>query len=193
MPRDRRTLEKEFQELRITSFNDQMNAHFVFNALNGIQYFITVDNKKEALSHLSTFGKLIRLYLKGIQNETVLLSDEIKIMEEYLKLQQLRHKELSQSYINIEMPTQNLQSRIPPYMLSMLFENIIEEIISDVANNYNLTLYLNIESDSVKAVLKIRTLSKEKEYQFSSAINNRLKSWKDKIDNLNKLKPYDKT
>ena len=84
-------IQTEMVNLKLKTFQSQMNPHFVFNTLNAIQYFITSDEKVKALSYLSVFSKLIRYYLKNFEKETISLSDEITMLSWYLTLQKLRY------------------------------------------------------------------------------------------------------
>ena len=80
---------EEMVQLKLKAFRSQMNPHFIFNALNSIQYFITSENKKSAVIYLSVFSKLIRFYIKHIEKETVNLADELAMLNGYLRLQKL--------------------------------------------------------------------------------------------------------
>jgi LytS/YehU family sensor histidine kinase len=46
------------EELKAQALKAQMNPHFLFNALNAVQYFITADDKKAALSYMSLVGQI---------------------------------------------------------------------------------------------------------------------------------------
>lgn len=111
-----------FQKRRIEEMNEvlekrllraQMNPHFVFNALNAIQHFIMISDKKSALSYLSKFSRLIRQTLENSLVSWVALSEELVLLKNYIELEQLRlnfsftyHIELDESLDvnNIEIP-----------------------------------------------------------------------------------------
>ncbi len=53
---------KTIGELKLMALRAAMNPHFIFNALNSIQYFIAKNDRQNAINYLSTFSKLIRGY-----------------------------------------------------------------------------------------------------------------------------------
>ncbi len=121
---------QQMAELKIRAIRAQMNPHFVFNALNAMQHFITINDKKNALGFLSAFGKLVRLYLKHAENDVIDLLEELEIIDQYLKLQRLRydgmfdynisHKGLDGNVINV------------PALITQL---VIEEGVENLAKN----------------------------------------------------------
>ena len=58
-------IKQEFQqkldELSMQALQTQMNPHFIFNSLNAIQHFLTINDKENALMYLAKFSRLIRL------------------------------------------------------------------------------------------------------------------------------------
>ena len=66
-------------ELRLKVLRSQMNPHFVFNSLNAMQHFMTIDDRKSALKYLSKFGKLIRSIFDKISFDFILLAEELNM------------------------------------------------------------------------------------------------------------------
>lgn len=77
------------------SLNASMNRHFIFNALNSIQYFINTSDKLAANKYLTNFAKLIRKNLDSSVDEgnTVTLAQELERIELYLSLESMRFKD----------------------------------------------------------------------------------------------------
>lgn len=103
----------------------QMNPHFIFNALNAIQGYISKNDRHSANAYLSRFARLMRLTLDNSRVNQVLISDEIDLLESYLKLTSL----LSDSELtyNIEMDPRidPENSLIPSMMLQPFVENAV--------------------------------------------------------------------
>ncbi len=55
--------EKELSTIKLFALRSQMNPHFIFNTINGVQNFILKADKFEAYNYLSKFSKSIRLIL----------------------------------------------------------------------------------------------------------------------------------
>jgi sensor histidine kinase YesM len=77
-------------EFKLTALRAQMNPHFVFNSLNSIQHLIAGHERQPALAYLSTFSRLLRQILESSLSSTILLSEEMSILEKYLSLESLR-------------------------------------------------------------------------------------------------------
>ena len=77
-------------QLEIKTIHSQLNPHFVFNALNSIQGLINKQDIAGANKYLSAFGQLMRNSLSNSERDQITLLEEVKILETYLKLEQLR-------------------------------------------------------------------------------------------------------
>ncbi|HTF06241.1 MAG TPA: two-component regulator propeller domain-containing protein [Bacteroidia bacterium] len=107
------------------TLNASMNRHFVFNALNSIQYYITKENKTLASKYLSSFAKLIRKNLDSSLSNFVPLSEEIERLKLYLELEHMRLENKFEYRIDIEGDIDTESIEIPPMMLQPYIENSI--------------------------------------------------------------------
>jgi len=125
----RANLQLQFQsklmELESQSLNSSMNRHFIFNALNSIQYYINLQDRKSANRYLTSFAKLIRKNLDSSQENETSLKDEIERLELYLDLEKMRFQGRFEYEIHSE-PGLNTESVfIPAMMLQPFLENSI--------------------------------------------------------------------
>lgn len=74
------------------SVNASMNRHFIFNALNSIQYFINTQDRLSANKYLTNFAQLIRKNLDSANSDSDfgLLSEELSRLKLYLSLEAMR-------------------------------------------------------------------------------------------------------
>src|SRR5690606_2619845 len=93
----RKVAEKELMEVnrriaesKLMALRSAMNPHFVFNALNSIQFFIAANERRHAINYLSMFSKLVRGILNHSVQNKVKLSDEINLLTHYIDLELLR-------------------------------------------------------------------------------------------------------
>ena len=108
------------------SLNASMNRHFIFNALNSIQYFINTSDKLSANKYLTNFAKLIRKNLDSSSenNNMVTLAQEIERIELYLSLESMRFKDRFE--FTIDTGNVELESYLIPAMIIQPFvENSI--------------------------------------------------------------------
>lgn len=107
------------------SLNSSMNRHFIFNALNSIQYYMNSDDKASAHKYLSRFAKLIRMNLDSSMSNLVAVSEEIERLELYLQLEQMRFEDKFHYSISIADDIDPESIEIPPMLLQPFVENSI--------------------------------------------------------------------
>lgn len=127
---DRR--EKELSEMKSRmlaleqqSLNSSMNRHFIFNALNSIQYYINRQDRMAANRYLSDFARLIRKNLDSSQTELTTLRDEIERLELYLKLEHMRFRDKFDYEIRVADDLNTDQIKVPGMLLQPFLENSI--------------------------------------------------------------------
>jgi tetratricopeptide (TPR) repeat protein len=81
-------LKLEATRLRLKALRAQMNPHFMYNALNSIQSFITSKEPNAAAKYLAKFAKLMRQSLDYSEKEVISLEKEIEFLETYLYINQ---------------------------------------------------------------------------------------------------------
>ncbi len=122
-------------ELEQKLLRTQMNPHFIFNSISAIQNYIINNNPLEASSYLSDFAMLMRATLTNSSNNFITLQDEIKTIENYLKLQHLRLSDKFNYKIIISEEIDTEDYFVPP----MLLQPFIENSIIHAFNNKNIT------------------------------------------------------
>jgi PAS domain S-box-containing protein len=116
---------KTIGELKLMALRSVMNPHFIFNALNSIQYFIAKNDRLNAINYLSTFSKLIRGILTNSVNNKVKLSDEIELLNHYVNLELLRFDKKFEFILTID-PALDVDSiEIPSLLIQPYVENAI--------------------------------------------------------------------
>ena len=81
--------EKKILSLKQDALRSQMNPHFIFNALNSIQHFITMEDEMSANYYLTRFSKLIRQVLENSKHSFISINEEIETLQLYLELEML--------------------------------------------------------------------------------------------------------
>lgn len=107
------------------TLNSSMNRHFIFNALNSIQYYINRQDRLSANRYLSSFAKLIRKNLDSSQNNLTTLQEEIERLELYLGLEKMRFKEKFDYEIDIDEELDPSVIMVPAMLLQPFLENSI--------------------------------------------------------------------
>lgn len=121
--RAQEAVKRRIKELEIKAIRSQMNPHFIFNALNSIQSLINGNQFKEANIYLSKFAVLLRGVLNNSEKSRISLSDELRAVELYCQLEQLRFEFKFEISIDPEVNCDLVE--IPGMIIQPLAENAI--------------------------------------------------------------------
>ena len=104
----------------------QMNPHFIFNSLNAIQYFVSLDEKRQALNYIAAFARFMRQLLANAAHPTTAVADEIRLLEQYLTLEQQRFANKFTFSVEALSPGPALlAARLPSLLLHPFVENAL--------------------------------------------------------------------
>jgi LytS/YehU family sensor histidine kinase len=123
--RERLEMRSRMLTLEQQSLNSSMNRHFIFNALNSIQYYINRQDRLAANKYLSDFARLIRKNLDSSQETLTPLRDEMERLELYLKLEHMRFKDKFEYSISIDPDIPQDLIKVPAMLLQPFLENSI--------------------------------------------------------------------
>ena len=119
-------LRLERNKLQMKALRAQMNPHFMYNALNAIQNYITSDNSSFAASYLAKFSKLMRKSLEYSDLEYISLEQELEFLKNYLDInQKLRFDQLNYS-IEVDNDIEEDIMGVPSMIVQPYVENAIE-------------------------------------------------------------------
>ena len=113
-------------ELSQSLLRSQMNPHFIFNAMSGIQSYIYSHEPEKSSQFLVNFSRLIRLILENSSKEFIPLELELEIIEKYLTTQKMRFEDRFDFKLNIDELLIEKQALIPPMITQPFIENAIE-------------------------------------------------------------------
>jgi len=121
---------KKYQSMLLSS---QINPHFMFNALNSVQYFILMKEDVElALNFIADFSHLMRSTLTNSRSEFIRISEELSFLELYLTLECKRFEEKFTYSIELGEGVLPEDLFIPPMLIQPYLENAV---IHGIANN----------------------------------------------------------
>ena len=116
----------KLHELEQKSLNASMNRHFIFNALNSIQYYINTQDRLAANKYLSSFAKLIRKNLDSSDDgNTITIEQEIERLQLYLSLEAMRFQNRFDYRFDIDPQIDIDDTLIPAMLLQPFIENSI--------------------------------------------------------------------
>ncbi len=115
------------KEAELRALKSQVNPHFIFNSLNSLRALID-ENPARAREAVTQLANLLRYSLQSAQAETVPFESELRVVNDYLALEQVRHEERLRVRLDIEPGTLGLA--VPPLLLQTLVENAVKYGIS---------------------------------------------------------------
>lgn len=116
---------KEMEELKMTALQSQMNPHFLFNSLNSINNFVIKNEVEKASDYITKFSKLIRAILNSSSTPTSYLSEELSLLDLYVKLEQMRVSGGFEYIVELDETLKLDKIKVPPMFLQPFVENAI--------------------------------------------------------------------
>lgn len=131
---------EENRNTEVKFLKGQLNPHFLFNTLNNIYSMVYLKSEK-ALPAIEKLSEIMRFTTYEIQKEIIELNDEIRYIKSFVELEQLRHN--GEYYVNLEVSSEDLRLKLPPFLLSPLVENAVKHGITtqDTPLEVHLKLY----------------------------------------------------
>lgn len=136
-------LEKEKTQTELDLLKQQLNPHFFFNTLNNL-YALSLQQAKEAPESILRLSELMRYVIYSGNKGLVGIAEEVKYIQDYLQLQQLRlRRNLSLTFeIDIDDETQP----IAPLLLIIFVENAFKHGIEPAEEGAVLKLFLTCKA-----------------------------------------------
>ena len=138
------------KEAQYAALYNQIRPHFLFNTLNAISILIKTDKSADAVKAINKLAFLLR----GMVNleKDIRIADEIKIVEAYLMLQQMRWGDRLRYQIQITEPA--LLCRLP----ALSIQTLVENAIIHGAGSSRQTMEIEIYSESVNDSLFVHVI-----------------------------------
>lgn len=137
---------KEKSETELSLLKQQINPHFFFNTLNNL-YALSITKDKQTPEVILQLSELMRYTIYKGKEESVKLSEEVKYIEDYIQLQQIRlHKKLD---FHFEKNLEDSSIEIPPLLFINLVENAFKHGIEPAEKKSLLHLSLTSNSEAL--------------------------------------------
>jgi two-component system LytT family sensor kinase len=124
-------LEKEKAQVQFDNLKNQLNPHFLFNALTSLNGLI-FENQGLASQFLQHLSRVYRYVLQNKDKNFVTLQTEMDFIQNYVFL--LRTRFEHGLTINVDVRSDALERAIVPVTLQILIENAIKHNVVDKGN-----------------------------------------------------------
>ncbi|MEM1325430.1 MAG: histidine kinase [Bacteroidota bacterium] len=183
--------ERDMQATEQKLLRLQMNPHFLFNALSSIQSFLfDKSNVHTAIHYLANFAQLMRQILEYSREQYISLDDEIRTLENYLSLQQLRYDHAFAYDIRVADDLNRWETLIPPLMAQPFVENAIEHGRLHMIKDGNIQLLFTRKDNQLQLIIEDNGIGRTRALELKAPKQHQslaTKITKDRIALLNRL------
>jgi tetratricopeptide (TPR) repeat protein len=156
------------QLLALKSLRGQMNPHFIFNALNSVNQFISQNDERSANKYLSEFSKLMRLVLENSQEDFIPLQKEEEIISLYVKLEHYRFRDKFDYTITIDEELNKETIQLPPMLIQPYIENAVWHGLRYKEDKGKLALSFERHNGSMKVIIADDGIGRKKSAQLKT-------------------------
>jgi hypothetical protein len=119
---------KLLAEAQLSSLESRIRPHFLFNTLNSIAALIPSDPVR-AEDTVGKLASLLRFSLNANHSSLVPLSQELKIVRDYLEIEKTRFG--PRLRYEIAVPDALADVKTPPLALQSLVENVVKHVVAE--------------------------------------------------------------
>jgi tetratricopeptide (TPR) repeat protein len=159
---------KANQMLALKSLRSQMNPHFIYNALNSVNNYISKNDEKSANKYLSDFSKLMRSVMENSKHDFVSLSSETDIIALYLKLEQSRFSDKFDYKFTISPDLDTDQYFVPPMLIQPFIENAIWHGLRYREDKGFLNINIGKENSDLKVIIEDNGIGRKKSEELKT-------------------------
>ncbi len=148
-------LRLESKKLQLKALRAQMNPHFIHNALNSIQGYISSNEKENAAKYLAQFASLIRKSLYYSDIESISLEDEVEFLKEYLAInKKLRYSDQMTYLVKVDDELEEDLICLPSMIVQPYVENALEHGIRTRSDGKLLVEFSYHTDDTLQCVIE---------------------------------------
>lgn len=117
-------VERQLTQAQLKALQMQLEPHFLFNTLNALASLVAQGRNLEASKTLAHLDTILRTTLQRRAPEKVPFTQELRVIESYLAIQQIRFADRLK--VKIETTPEALEGLVPCFLLQPIIENAIQ-------------------------------------------------------------------
>lgn len=122
------SLERQLSQSQLKALQMQIEPHFLFNTMNALASLVAQGRNSEATKTLGHLNTILRTTLQRRAPEKVPFVEELRVIESYLAIQQVRFGDRLE--VKIEATPEALEGLVPCFLLQPIIENAIQHGIA---------------------------------------------------------------
>jgi ligand-binding sensor domain-containing protein/anti-sigma regulatory factor (Ser/Thr protein kinase) len=148
-------LKHKIAETEMMALRAQMNPHFIFNCINGIDALIQSNDKYYATVYLNKFARLLRNVLDSSKQNTISLAKDLETLQLYIDLEQLRDENKFTATIKADEALLMDDYQVPPLVVQPYIENaILHGLRHRPDNNGMLTITVTKNEEHIEYIIE---------------------------------------
>jgi signal transduction histidine kinase len=140
-------LEKELTQAHLDALRLQLRPHFLFNALNAVSS-VMYEDPRRADRMIASLSEFLRAVLRQESTHTVPLAEEMRLLEQYLAIMQVRFAERLQ--VRIDVPEALHDAPVPPLLLQPLVENCVQHGVDPLSGVLSIEVRAEARQDMLR-------------------------------------------
>ena len=162
-------LKNEKAKTELLHLKSQVNPHFFFNMLNNLYGLVDKDSKK-AQELILKLSDMMRYSIYEGDKDTVLLSEEIMYLQNYIELHKMRyHKAID---VQLQIETNDNDYEIMPLLFIILLENAFKHGVENLRENAFVHIHLTAQNNEVKFEIENNFDASEDNSETGIGLNN---------------------
>jgi putative methionine-R-sulfoxide reductase with GAF domain/two-component sensor histidine kinase len=175
-------------EWKLQALQNQMDPHFILNAMNSLQSLILSNNIDKSIFYVSKFSKILHKIFKQSENPGISVAKEIEFVREYIQMEALRFTKQIDLSLIID-PMLNLDDiNIPTFICQPIVENSIWHGFAKKTSDCVITITIQWDAEKKGVLFEIHDngggykpnespLGKMKSGRGMNLITQRLQIW----------------
>ena len=144
--------EKTASEARLQMLRYQLNPHFLFNTLNAISAYITVEESENAKFMLQRLSHFLRYSLEDNSIEAIPLSQDIDALKLYVAIEEVRFSD--RLIVNYDIKPETFNIKVPSMILQPIVENSLKYGVSQTEGKSTIFISAQIIDDMLCLVVQ---------------------------------------
>lgn len=117
----------------------QINPHFFFNSLNGLNSLIRTGNQERTIEYLERLSEVFRYILQSNHKTLVSLNEELQFIRSYTYLLGIRYE--NKLFFSFKINDDSLQKYLPVLSLLPLIENVVKHNVITKKHPIEIQIY----------------------------------------------------
>lgn len=141
------------KQLELKQLQQQLNPHFLFNALNNIYSYSITHNNEHTNELIMKLSELMRFIITNTDTNKIPLNEEVNFIQHYIAFEQERLGNRCTVTFEQELSSDIEQITVAPFLLFIFVENAFKHGTNFIDASY---VYIRIVADKKRLYFEVR-------------------------------------